>query len=437
MRPYELIAKKRDGGTHDATEIRALVTAVVDGSMPDYQVSAWLMAAFLNGLSEEETLALTLAMRDSGDVVHWKGVPGIKLDKHSSGGVGDKTSLVVVPLLAAAGVSMLKMSGRGLGFSGGTIDKLESIPGFKTDLSIDSAIAQVRQIGAVMVGQSPHLVPADKKLYALRDVTTTIESIPLIAASIMSKKLATGADAILLDVKVGGGAFMKTLERGRELAQTMVRIGSRAGVKTVAVLTAMDEPLGYSVGNALEVAEACSLLTGQGRVDERFRELCLELSAKGLVLAQKARTVDEARVTVKRILQSGEGAAKFEEIVRAQGGDASVVRDTSRLPRAKDIVQVSSAADGFVGSIVAERIGHLVVEIGGGRVKKEDDIDPMVGIILCKKTGDPVTKGDILAKVHLSDRSHETAIKDSVLAAFALSPNPPAPQHIIYEFIES
>jgi pyrimidine-nucleoside phosphorylase len=435
MRPYDLIAKKRDGGEHTEPEIRDLVRAVTDGNMPDYQVAAWLMAAFLQGLTTAETLALTLAMRDSGQRVDWGGVPGVKLDKHSSGGVGDKITPVVVPLLAAAGVPMLKMSGRGLGFSGGTVDKLEAIPGFRTDLSPEEARDQVQRIGAALVGQSPALVPADKKLYALRDVTATVESIPLIAASIMSKKLAGGADAVLLDVKVGRGAFMKTLEQARQLSRAMVEIGTGAGVKTVAALTSMEEPIGYAVGNALEIAEACALLTGRGRIDARFRELCLILASRGLVVAGKAGDDDEARTVMEGLLGDGSAAAKFAEIIQAQGGDARVVEEPERLPTAKTVVPVQADSEGYVASIDAEAVGKLAVEIGAGRAHKEDVIDPAVGIVLMKKTGDPVKKDDVLAELHLNETA-VTALDERLKAAYSIGPSEPAQTPILYEFLE-
>jgi pyrimidine-nucleoside phosphorylase len=436
MRPYDLIRKKRDGEAHTAEELRQLVGAVTDGTMPDYQVSAWLMAAFLRGLSAEETLALTLAMRDSGDVVEWGDVGGVRLDKHSSGGVGDKTTLVVVPLLAACGVPMLKMSGRGLGFSGGTVDKLESIPGFRTNLSIREAREQVQRVGAALVGQSPSLAPADKKLYALRDVTATIESIPLIAASIMSKKLAGGANAILLDVKVGRGAFMKTQERARALASAMVAIGNGAGVRTVAALTAMDEPLGYAVGNAVEVIEACRTLTGRGRVDERFRDLCLVLASRGLVLAGKAEDDPSARSILEETLSSGAAARKFEVIVEAQGGDPKVVADPDSLRLHTTVLRVRSEKEGVVEAIDAEAIGTLAVDLGAGRQRKEDTIDPAVGIVLNKKTGDEVKAGEVLADIYVRDEKDPAAAiaPDRLRDAYTIGGNA-QPRPIIYGFV--
>ncbi len=436
MRPTDLIARKRDGCEHTPEELQALVRALVDGSMPDYQTAAWLMAAYLRGLSPAETLSLCAAMRDSGRTIDLSSIPGVKVDKHSSGGVGDKTSLVVVPILAAAGCPILKMSGRGLGFSGGTIDKLEAIPGFRTDLPAEAAVEQVRRIGAAIVGQTADLAPADKKLYALRDVTATIDSIPLIAASIMSKKLAGGADAVLLDVKVGRGAFMKTLERARELARAMVDIGVGAGVKTVAALTAMDEPLGYAVGNAVEVAEAGATLTGRGRVDERFRDLCVTLSARALVLGGKAADDEGGRRLAEEALHSGAAAAKLEEVIAAQGGDHRVVQEPDRLPRAPAIRRVRSETEGYVHAIDAEAVGRLAVALGAGRQRKEDSIDPAVGIVLMKKRGDHVEAGEILADLHLRDEQSAPDGADTLRAAYSLAPDQPRPEPIIYEFVE-
>ncbi|HXG24322.1 MAG TPA: thymidine phosphorylase [Chthonomonadales bacterium] len=439
MRPYDWIAKKRDGVEHTCEEIACLVRAVVDGAMPDYQVAAWLMAVYLRGLTKAETLALTLAMRDSGETIRLEDVPDIKLDKHSTGGVGDKTSLVVVPLLAAAGVPILKMSGRGLGFSGGTIDKLEAIPGLRTDLSIEAARAQVKRIGAALIGQTPALVPADKKLYALRDVTATVESIPLIAASIMSKKLATGADVVLLDVKVGRGAFMKSLDQARALAETMVEIGRGAGIRTVAFLTDMEEPLGYAVGNALEVAEACELLTGAGRVDSRFCDLCLALAAHGLVLAGKSPDEQTARTLLESILHTGGAAQKWEQIIAAQGGKAEVVRNTGLLPTAGVVTSIYAETGGYLTSMDAEAIGRLAVEMGAGRTRKEDTIDPAVGILLHKKTGDAVARGEPLAELHCSVATTEedlTRYSAMFRAAIAITHSQPPPRPIIHAIIE-
>ena len=435
MKATDLIARKRDRQIHSEEEIRELVRMIVDGSMPDYQGAAWLMAVYLNGLDESETLALTLAMRDSGQKIDLSAISGVKLDKHSSGGVGDKTTLAVIPMLAAMGVPILKMSGRGLGFSGGTIDKLESIPGFRTDLSVQEAVSQVRKIGAALIGQSPDLVPADKKLYALRDVTATIDSIPLITASIMSKKLAGGADSVLLDVKVGRGAFMKTVERARELAEAMVRIGAGAGVRTAAVLTEMDEPLGYSVGNALEVREACELLSGSGRVDTRFRELCVFLTAHGLILAGKAKDSAEGFSQAESALSSGKAAEKLEEVIAAQGGDASVVRTPERLVAAGTVRRVRAESEGFVTQIDAESVGRLCVSLGGGRLKKDDAIDHSVGIVLMKRAGDSVRAGEVIADLHVKSEEGASAAAESFKEAVEIGSEAPPARPVVLELI--
>ncbi len=437
MTATELIARKRDGLSHSASEINELVAAIVDGSMADYQVAAWLMAAYLNGLDDNETLALTLAMRDSGARIDQSGIPPPRLDKHSSGGVGDKTTLVVVPLLAAAGVSVLKMSGRGLGFSGGTIDKLESIPGFRTELSVKEALQQVQKIGAALIGQTPDLVPADRKLYALRDVTATIDSIPLIAASIMSKKLAGGAETVILDVKVGGGAFMKSVDRARELAMAMVRIGERAGVRTLAALTSMDEPLGHMVGNAVEVIEACEILVGKDSGNARLRQLCVLLAAHGLVLAGKDATIAGATEQAESLLNSGKAADKLEEIIAAQGGDSRVVRSTERLAVSRVVNSVRADSAGFIAGIDAEAVGKLVVSLGGGRRKKDDAIDHSVGVALLAKNGDAVQRGDFLAHIYLRDESQSESAAELLRQAYRIAPKAPEPQPILYEIVSA
>ncbi len=401
MRITDVIAKKRDGGELSREEIAFVIAGVTDGSLPDYQVSAWLMAVFLRGMSERETLDLTLAMRDSGECIDLSDLPnGPALDKHSTGGVGDKTTLVVVPILAALGVPMLKMSGRGLGFSGGTVDKLEAIPGFRADLTVEEAKAQARRIGAALIGQTPSLAPADKILYGLRDVTATVESIPLIASSIMSKKLASGGQRLVLDVKVGRGAFMKTLAQARELAQTLVRIGNGAGVPTSAVLTLMDEPLGRAVGNALEVREALELLI-KGQGEPRFERLCIDLAVHGLLAAGKETDETEALVQVRKALAYGQAAAKFAEIAAAQGGPNTPEAILASLPVGLIQQQVQTDQSGVVIGLDAEIIGRLSVEMGAGRQAKTDAIDPAVGLVLHAKTSDAVTSGITLATLHV------------------------------------
>ncbi len=440
MNAVEIIARKRDGAELSTNEIRFIVSGVVNEIVPDYQAAAWLMAVFLCGMSRRETLDLTIAMRDSGKRIDLTDlVNGPALDKHSTGGVGDKTSLVVVPILAAAGIPILKMSGRGLGFSGGTVDKLESIPGFRTDLSIDQAKDVVRRVGAVMIAQSNQLAPADKILYAIRDVTATIESIPLIAASIMSKKLAAGGRRILLDVKCGQGSFMKTRENADLLAQELVAIGNAAGEPTVAILTRMDEPVGWTVGNALEVREAIETMRSHAKTRSReeenalearrtidalsptscspvsespsllFLDLCIELAAYGLVAAGKAANLRQGRKVGKNQIASGAAMAKFVEIVAAQGGSDSAHSILASLPRALVNCDVVSTQTGFIASMDAEEIGKLATEMGAGRHKKSDQVDHSVGIALDCKIGSKVLPGTRLATLHLHEQDiHRT-----------------------------
>lgn len=423
MNASDVIAHKRDGLELTPEEIGLFVRGVSDGTIPDYQTSAWLMAAYLRGMTARETLSLTLAMRDSGRRIDLSDLPnGPALDKHSTGGVGDKTTLVVVPILAAAGVPVLKMSGRGLGFSGGTIDKLEAIPGFRTGLTVEEACAQVRTCGAAIIAQSPELAPADKALYALRDVTATIDSIPLIAASIMSKKLAAGAGSILLDVKVGRGAFMKTRDRAEALARAMVDIGRQAGTPTRAVLTAMEEPLGRAVGNALEVREAVGLLRGDADPDPRFRALCLALAAHGLVAAGRAPDPAAGAAVVESLLAQGAAARKWVEMVRAQGGPASLEALYDSLPCAAREISVQARGSGTVLRIDAEQIGLLSMRLGAGRAHKEDRIDPAVGVVLFRKVGSTVRAGDTLAVLHLraQDVPEAQNLYEAAAGAFAI-----------------
>lgn len=422
----EIIAKKRDGGDLSAEEIRFLIKGVTTGVLPDYQASAWLMAVFLRGMTERETLDLTLAMRDSGQIIDLADTVdpalGPTLDKHSTGGVGDKTTLVVVAILAAAGVPMLKMSGRGLGYSGGTVDKLEAIPGLRTDLDIDAAKAQVKRVGAALIGQTNTLAPADKTLYALRDVTATIESIPLIASSIMSKKLASGGQRIVLDVKVGRGAFMKTRVQARTLAKELVRIGVGAGVPTSAILTAMDEPLGWMVGNALEVREAVQTLQNAVEAEPRFRALCLSLAAHSLVVVGKAANDQIGWEQAEGLLTSGRAADKFAEIIAAQGGPASCDAILASLPIAPVEYMVKSKSAGQVLALDAEAIGKLSVSMGAGRRIKSDAIDPAVGIALHLKTGMAVREEQPLATLHLrkSDRERLAEWSEILESAYTI-----------------
>lgn len=418
MRMYDIILKKREGKELTAGEIQYFVKGYSSGDIQDYQVSALLMAIYFQGLNERETADLTMAICDSGERADLSGIPGIKVDKHSTGGVGDKTTLVLVPLVAAAGVPVAKMSGRGLGHTGGTVDKLESIPGFKVALEPAQFIEQVRNTGAAVVAQTGHLAPADKKLYALRDVTATVDSIPLIASSVMSKKIASGADAIVLDVKVGSGAFMRDQESALKLARAMVDIGSRVGRRTVAVITGMDQPLGFSIGNALEVKEAIDTLKGRGPGD--LLELCLELGATMLLLAGKAESLPDGKSKLLDLLKNGQALNKFIEFVSAQGGDPRVTREEGVLPAARLTAAVPAPASGYIRSINAEVIGRSAMLLGAGRENKESQIDLSAGIVLNKKVGDPVKPGDPLAVAHANGTERLEQVKELVQSAYQI-----------------
>ncbi len=434
MRPYDIIVKKRDGHALSAPEIEGFVLGFVSGAVPDYQMAAWLMAVYFRGMTSEETAALTMAMVRSGGTLDLGPLAARAVDKHSSGGVGDKTSLVVVPLVASAGVLVPKLSGRGLGHTGGTLDKLESIPGFTTALSEAELIAQVGRVGCAIAGQSERLVPADAKLYALRDVTATVDSVPLIASSIMSKKIAAGSGAILLDVKCGRGAFMKTEAAARVLAQAMVEIGRRAQRRTVAVLSAMDQPLGRAVGNALEVREAIDTLQGRGPAD--FETLCLALGGRMLVLGGKVGSAEEGTEDLRRRLRNGEAMAKFEDMVRAQGGDPAAVREPNGLPRAPVQAPVPAPASGGVTGIDGQAIGLAAMRLGAGRAKKGDPVDPAVGIVLQRKAGDEVRRGDHLAVVHARTDEAAAGAVDEVVAAYMIGEVAPAPSPLILGVVD-
>lgn len=433
MRPYDLIQKKRDGGTLTADELSYLLDGFVRDRVPDYQMSAFLMAVFFRGMDPRETVELTRAMVRSGETLDLSRIRGTKVDKHSTGGVGDKTSLILIPLVAACGAPVAKLSGRGLGHTGGTIDKLESIPGFHTALGAEQFIEQVNRIGCAIAGQTANLVPADKKLYALRDVTATVDSVPLIASSVMSKKIAGGSDAIVLDVKSGSGAFMKTLDAARSLARTMVAIGTEMGRRTVAVISDMTQPLGLAIGNALEVREAIATLAGSGPED--LRELCLALGAHMLVLAGVAETPEAARPRLAAALAGGTARRKFAEMVRAQGGDASIVDEPDRLPAAPVREVVAAPAEGFVGTIDAEALGIAAMTMGAGRAAKDDSIDPAVGIILRAKVGARVRRGEPLADLHLADRRQAGDAAARIAAAYRFVPEPPELRTLIREVI--
>jgi pyrimidine-nucleoside phosphorylase len=415
----DMIRKKRDGGELTREEITWFVNSYTEGKVPDYQVSALMMAIFYKGMTKSETADLTMAMAKSGDILSLNEIPGIKVDKHSTGGVGDKTSMALAPMVAACGVPVAKMSGRGLGHTGGTIDKLESFPGFKTNLTSKQFIENVKTIGIAIMGQTKDLAPADKKLYALRDVTATVESLPLIASSIMSKKLAAGTDAILLDVKTGSGAFIKKEENAAALAKAMVEIGNSVGRKTVAVLSDMDQPLGNSVGNALEVQEAISTLQGNGPAD--FLELCLTLGSQMLLLGEKALTTDEARKMLEAVVADGTALGKMAELVAAQGGDETVVYHPERLPRARLTQIITAAQTGYISGIQCETIGHCSLLLGGGRETLESSIDLSVGLILHHKVGAYVTKGTPLVTLYANDQTRLEAAAALCLGAYTYS----------------
>lgn len=398
MRMVDIIEKKRDGGKLTKEEIEFFVNGYVRGDIPDYQASALLMAIYFRNMDYDETLNLTLAMENSGDKLDLSGINGIKVDKHSTGGVGDKTSLVLAPMVAALGGKVAKMSGRGLGHTGGTIDKLESIPGFNTSLSEEAFVKQVNDIGIAITGQTGNLAPADKKIYALRDVTATVENISLIASSIMSKKLAAGADAILLDVKTGSGAFMKEKSEAVKLAQEMVDIGKSAGRKMTAVITNMDEPLGMAVGNILEVKEAIDTLKGNGPED--FTELVETLASHMLMLGGVAEKFDDAVSMVRTTIRDGKALAKFKQFVAAQGGDTRYIDHPELFEQAHVIEEIHSEQEGFVEHINAQEIGICSLILGGGRETKDSQIDPTVGLVFSKKVADPVKKGDLLATIY-------------------------------------
>jgi pyrimidine-nucleoside phosphorylase len=430
IRPAELIQRKRDGKQLAADELRELVLGYTREEIPDYQMAAFLMAVYFRGLSSAETFALTDAMVASGETIDLGAALGRRcVDKHSTGGVGDKTSIAVGPVVAACGVPFGKMSGRGLGHTGGTLDKLEAIPGFRIELTTDEFIAQMREIGLAIIGQSANLVPADKRLYALRDVTATVDNVSLIAASIMSKKLAGGADAIVLDVKVGDGAFMKTLEDGRALAEAMIELGRRAGRDVVCLLTDMDQPLGRAVGNALELREAVATLRGEGPPD--FTELVLASVAHLLALSDLGVDEAEGRRRAEQAVADGSAVAAYERWIRAQDGDP----DESALPQAPVVRQVAAPGSGFVSRLGAIQVGVAALHLGAGRRTKEDEIDHAVGIVCLKKRGDEVSAGEALAEVHARDDTSAAGAEAAVLEAYELATDPPRERRIVLDVI--
>jgi pyrimidine-nucleoside phosphorylase len=423
-RLVDLIRRKRDGGELSAEEIHYIVSRYTEGAIPDYQVAALLMAIVLKQMTRAELAALTEAMLHSGSVLDFSDLPGRKVDKHSTGGVGDKTSLILAPIVAAAGLYVPMISGRGLGHTGGTLDKLESIPGFSVNLSLEDFRRVLATCGCGLIGQTAEIAPADKKLYALRDVTGTVESPYLICASIMSKKLAEGIDALVLDVKTGSGAFMKKIEDSIFLAELMVETGRRMGKKMVALITDMDQPLGNAVGNATEIAECIDVLHGGGPDD--VRDVSYELAAWMFYLGERTKTVDEGRALAAEMVRTGAAAKKFRQIIELQGGDPKVMDDTSRLPKAKNSLEVKTPADGYITSMMCEQIGTASVVLGGGREKKEDNVDPSVGLMVRKKVGDAVSTGEPVFTVYYNSDARMPEARKLLESSFTIASAPPS-----------
>ncbi len=433
MRPYDIIKKKRDGFALTAAEIREFLAGYVAGEIPDYQAAALCMAIYFRGMDAAETTALTLAIRDSGDTLHFEGIHGLRVDKHSTGGVGDKTSLAVAPIVAALGVKVAKMSGRGLGHTGGTVDKLEAIEGFRTDLTTAEFEAIVNRVGIAIVGQSADLAPADKLLYALRDVTATVDSLPLIASSIMGKKLAADDDCIVLDVKTGSGAFMKSEANSYALAELMVDIGKRAGKRVRALITDMDRPLGNAIGNSLEVIEAIETLNGHGPAD--FTELCVALATHMLVISDRG-TVEECEQNVRRVMTDGTALKTFADMVSAQGGDPNWIYHPEKFPAAPCSRVVTAPSDGYITHVDCEGYGTAALLLGAGRNRKEDVIDPAAGIMLHAKTGDAVTKGQPLATLYASREELLDAAEKRLLASTEIGGDKPMERPLILGVVE-
>lgn len=435
MRAVDLICKKRNGESLTCKEIEFIISRYIKGDIPDYQMAAFLMAVFFQGMNETETRDLTQIMARSGDIVDLSAIKGIKADKHSTGGVGDTTTLIVAPIVAACGIPVAKMSGRGLGHTGGTLDKLESVPGFRIDLSIQEFAKQVNEIKLAVIGQSKNLVPADKKIYALRDVTATVDSIPLIASSVMSKKIAGGADVILLDVKVGSGAFMKDLSSAKVLARTMVSIGSGVRKKTAALITNMDEPLGSMIGNALEVKEAIEILNGRIK-ESALLEVSLTLSAYLLKLSGIVNDFEKGYKKAGDMISSGKAASKLKQMIEFQGGDERVVEDTGLLPQPDIKKDFYLNKEGFVAKIEADKVGVAVMSLGAGRMKVEDTIDPAVGLILCKRVGDRLEKGEPFAQIWANDEERLAAAERILQKAVRIEKEALPKLPLIYEYIE-
>ncbi|MFE1244047.1 pyrimidine-nucleoside phosphorylase [Fictibacillus sp. NPDC058756] len=433
MRMVDLIQKKRDGKELTKVEIDHIIQNYTKGEIPDYQMSAFAMAVYFKDMTTEERANFTMAMVESGDQINLSAIEGIKVDKHSTGGVGDTTTLVLAPLVAALGVPVAKMSGRGLGHTGGTIDKLEAVPGFHVEIDNEQFIELVNKNKLAVIGQSGNLTPADKKLYGLRDVTATVNSIPLIASSIMSKKIAAGADAIVLDVKTGAGAFMKTPEEAEELANAMVKIGNAVGRNTMAVISDMSQPLGLAIGNALEIKEAIDTLNGKGPKD--LEELCLTLGSHMVYLAKKASSLDEAREMLKDAISSGKALETLKVFLKAQGGDDSVVDNPENLPQAAHTFELTADEDGYVSEIIADEIGTAAMILGAGRATKESEIDLAVGLMLNKKVGDQVSKGDSLVTIYSNTENVED-VKNRIRSAYTISKNAVDAPPLIYKEIK-
>ncbi|HHT50179.1 MAG TPA: pyrimidine-nucleoside phosphorylase [Eubacteriaceae bacterium] len=432
MRIYDIILKKREGNILTKEEIEYFVEGYTQGIIPDYQASAFMMALYFQKMNREETVFLTKAMVNSGDILDLSSIKGRKVDKHSTGGVGDTTTLVVAPLVAAAGVPVAKMSGRGLGHTGGTIDKLESFRGFRAEISKEEFIRNVKTSKISIASQTGNLAPADKKLYALRDVTATVDNLSLIAASIMSKKLAAGADAIVLDVKTGRGAFMKNIKDSIDLARTMVEIGNGLGKETIAIISNMDQPLGRTVGNAMEVAEAINTLKGNGPAD--LFELSMAIATQMLILAKLVEGEREAREKLERVIKDGSALEKFRELIIAQGGDARAIKQPELLPQAKYIIDLKSPQDGFIKEIKADEVGLTALMLGAGRDRKDSKIDLEVGIYLCKKVGEEVKKGEVIAKIHSNNKGIENIIS-RLMNSFVFTNDKIYPPKLIYGIV--
>jgi pyrimidine-nucleoside phosphorylase len=439
MSPVELIKKKREGGTLTEEELRWLIERYVAGTLPDYQMSAFLMACYFRGMSEAETVTLTQLMLHSGDIIDLSDIPGIKIDKHSTGGVGDKVSLILAPIVAACGVPVPMISGRALGHTGGTLDKLESIPGFRTSLTIPEYKAVIKQVGAVLIGQTNEFVPADKKMYALRDVTGTVECIPLVASSIMSKKLAEGIDGLVLDVKTGRGAFMQSYERSLELARTLVRIGTQSGKETIAFITDMHQPLGTTIGNWLEVVESVECLRGTGGksgVSDDLMQVTHVLAGAMLMLGKKARTISEGMALSQAAVANGSAYKKLLEIVSAQGGQISALEELERYPLSKHVLEVKTEETGIVAEIDPLELGYTSITLGAGRAFIEERIDPKAGIVLQKKVGDRVSAGDTVAVIYTDREFVLPAARERVRNAYHIQSTPAPQRPLIFSIVE-